>query len=56
MNDKRCRVEDDEKRDRDELREAFEGFGVDFSEPVFARMLQGFEGLTPMERFLRQDK
>jgi hypothetical protein len=56
MNDKRCRVEDDKKHDHDKLKEAFEGFGVDLSELVFARMLQGFEGLTPMERFLRQDK
>jgi hypothetical protein len=56
MNNKRCRVEGDKKHDHDKLKEAFEGFGFDLSEPVFARMLQGFEGLTPMERFLRQDK
>jgi hypothetical protein len=56
MNDERCYIKDGKEQDYNKLKEAFEGFGVDISEPVFARMLQGFEGLTPMERFLRHDK
>lgn len=55
VNDKRC-VESDRNQDHEKVKEAFRGFGVELSEPVFARMLQGFEGLTPMERFLKEDK
>jgi len=36
------------------LKETLEGFGVDFEEPVFARVagIEERKGLTPMKRFM----
>ncbi|SRR6266498_5783232 len=48
----------DNMNDNDEkLEEAFNGFGVDLSEPVYARMMRDIilEGLTPMERLLKEE-
>lgn len=51
-----CSKGDYHKTDHKGLKEALDAFGVDIGEPVFDRIMQalGLEGLTPMERFMKE--